>query len=132
MDGEALNPAIAISIATPPIASLNPSSTAIVMSTVVSLLPFHSVIDVTPSAPSIVDRDEKPLPTVQVLSAPVVAANAPNGTFPLLPNAPKVTVRVVAPTVSSLLVADWTMAPEPFVPEVAVPVTSSICQLISD
>lgn len=110
------------SIATPP--TRDP---VIVISTLVSLSLLNS--DMTREEPAkvfAVPFKVKPDPTAYPVS--VLMPNPPKVALSALPNAARVTVREDADPVSSFAVTDWTMAPEPFVPVVSIPVNSSIVQ----
>lgn len=88
--------------------------------TVVSLSALHSLKVFTsgvadPEAPKLVN----PVPTVKLEESPFVAV--PYVALLVSEKAASVTVKVAAACEASALVADWTIAPEPFVPLVSTP-----------
>lgn len=112
-----------ISIAIPP----NSETFDHDISTEVSLSFLNSEVnlcDVPPELSSLTFVN--PVPAVAV-SVATPFANAPNVALFALPNAARVTVNVDTgvPVALSKFVADCTIAPDPFVPDVSMPVNSS-------
>lgn len=114
-----------ISIAIPPLSVLDVDDQ--VISTLVSLSLLNSVAELeftfafeSATLPILV----KLVPAV-VLSLPVSFAKNPYVALLLPLNVPRVTVRLSTPVPVLLFVVDWTIAPEPFVPAVSIPVSSS-------
>lgn len=98
-------------------------------STEVSFVVLYSVRTVWfPSASKKLVSSVKPLPAAVVSVATPPVANDPYVPLSVSPKAARVTVNEVAVAEPSAFVADCTIAPEPFVPLVSAPVTSSTTQ----